>query len=455
MEKTLLKLIAAPFWSCFNLIILKKSTLKPLTISKPYVKFNKSRNIALEKLLHVHLTAIDKIIGKTKSKIMAQIEQGNIAQVFRVYGTGLIQSELHLAAFQITEIVKRLRAETYLLAHTSEAEAIGRALGKVMKSNPKVKAHKDKPTYDGGDLLKRMNLSFNRLGRKIQDALQLSYLLNQDPKERVERAFPPTRDVSSTPALHKRKMKEAARGPQDYPTEDENDLGFDDSEDTMMSTGVADQSMWDDIVTDYTSDQLPSDIFARGPQDKTLFYDVDELGQYGVTERYTWEVEQEITEDFVRSVRSGEQDAANENGITDFMWIAVEDGKTDECCSERDGKSSSQIEDDLSNGKLNADDSDAIVAPAHFNCATKGHMIETIDGQKLIEHIDIGDQVLTHTGNFKSVTRCLRHQVVETIDMELSDGRKIRITSDHPLFQNGKWISAGDLREGDFVTSID
>jgi hypothetical protein len=110
---------------------------------------------------------------------------------------------------------------------------------------------------------------------------------------------------------------------------------------------------------------LPADIYKRGPDDQTLFYDVT-TGEE--KERYTWEVEQELTEDFVQSVRSGEQEAAKAQGINDFMWIAILDKATDECCALRDGHSSSEIEDMLDQGKLDSEDCDAIVAPGHFNC---------------------------------------------------------------------------------------
>lgn len=356
----------------------KKQKLTPLSKSKPYSEFKTHRDTALEKLIHNHLSAIDLIIGKMKSKIMSLITQRYFVDSFRMHGQGPIKQELSFAAVQVSEITKRLRAQAYLLAHAGEAEAIGRALGKATTSTVKVKEHKDKETFTGGDIYDRMFLYFDRLGRDIQDALQMSQVLEEDPKERVLKAFPKTREIKKTPALRKRKTKEA------------DDMGVSPLQWVpKMSVGVTDENLWEEILEDYRSTTLPSDIFKRGPQDKTLYYDVDALEK---EERYTWEVEQEITEDFVRSVRSGEQDAAKENGIHDFMWIAVIDAKTDECCFVRDGKSSSQIEDELESGIIDEDECDAIVPPAHFNCrCSAAPMDEDVPEHQEIDYSDFDE----------------------------------------------------------------
>jgi len=333
---------------------LSKKKLQPYTVSAPYRDFKRQNDTALEKIVHVHLSAVDQIIGKMKKKILAFITQQHVEAAFRAHATGPIKQELMLAAIQTATIVRRQRAEAYLLAHAGQAEAMARAKNEPTTSHPKVKAHKDKEMFGGGDVYDRMKLNFGRLGRKIQDALELSHVVGESPIKRVTNAFPKTRDIKATPALRRRKTKESdvpGVAPMQWVPK--------------LSTGITDEDAWNDILIDYNSSTLPDDIYARGPEDKTLFYDVEADAQ---AERYTWEVEQEITEDFVRSVRSGEQDAANENGITDFMWIAVVDNKTDECCYDRDGLSSSEIEDAMASGKIDEDECDAIVAPGHFNC---------------------------------------------------------------------------------------
>jgi SPP1 gp7 family putative phage head morphogenesis protein len=66
-------------------------------------------------------------------------------------------------------------------------------------------------------------------------------------------------------------------------------------------------------------------------------------------------------------VRAGEIEAAKEQGIDDFVWTAVIDERTDECCLWRDGLLVSEIEAEL-NGDHSGDDCDSTVPPAHINC---------------------------------------------------------------------------------------
>ena len=337
------------------------SKLVPFTHSKIYDDFTKDVDRVLMKIIHIHLSAVDQIMAKLESKVLMMIKDRRAVDWFLHQSQGPIKNELMLAAIQTEEMARRLRGPAYLLAHAGEAEALARALGKVQVSHAKVKEHKLKDAPSGGSLESRIILYFDRLARKVQDALQLSRTLGDDmtgTEVRVKKAFPKKRKVQSTPALTHRKLKESADG-----------LGQNQLQHIpKMSVGVTDDDMWDDIVTDYESTELPDDIFKRGPTDKTLYYDVT---TEETSERYTWEVEQEITEDFVRSVRSGKIDAATENGIEDFMWIAVIDKVTDECCAARDGFSSSEIENMLEDGKLDEDECDAIVAPGHFNCRCK------------------------------------------------------------------------------------
>jgi hypothetical protein len=312
----------------------------------------------LEKILHVHLAAVDQIISKLQKKVLFAMGHPMAAATFLRQGSGPIDQEIRFASIQVSQIIKRLRAKTYLLAHDGEAEAMGQALGKVMRSNPKTKPQRDKEAPSGGQLEDRIDLYFSRLGRKIQDAMQRAKIMGEDPRERVKKAFPPTRSIKSTPALTRRKTAK-----ESDPLLSKS-LTSDDPR-AEMSVGITDDDMWNEILKDYTANVLPEDIFKRGGEDKTLFYDVT-TGE--TEERYTWEVEQEITEDFVRGVREGSNDAAKENGYDDFMWITIQDSKTDECCSCRDRLSSSQIEEMLDSGKIDADECDAIVPPAHFNC---------------------------------------------------------------------------------------
>lgn len=338
----------------------KKPKLRPFTDNQHYVDFKRQRDIALQKIHHVHMSAIDQIIKKLKEKIITQVHSRRSLGMFRLTMSGPIKDEIWLAAIQTTHIVKRLRAETYLLASAGEAEAMARALGKKQIYNAKVQDHVNKDSPSGGSIDDRIMLSFNRLARKIQDAIQLSHVRGDnidDTVTRVTKAFPPTRKLTKTQALTNRKLKLVKEAENDDPSL------------PSMSSGFTDDDMWDEILSDYRASTLPDDVFRRGPADKTIFYDLNADGtQYEATERYSWEVEQEVTEDFVRSVREGSNDAAKANGIKDFMWIAVIDDRTDECCECRDGLSSSEIESGIESGKIDGEECDAIVPPGHFNC---------------------------------------------------------------------------------------
>ena len=84
--------------------------------------------------------------------------------------------------------------------------------------------------------------------------------------------------------------------------------------------------------------------------------------------RYSWEVEQDLVYDFVKSVRKGEIDAAKENGYNEFVWIAIVDKRTDVCCLWRDGLTTKEIEKQLKGRSKKERCNDAVTPPAHPNC---------------------------------------------------------------------------------------
>ena len=132
-----------------------------------------------------------------------------------------------------------------------------------------------------------------------------------------------------------------------------------DQETKQYAFGTVDDETWQDIVADYQKKYIPK---FRGPDADTgiLKPGEDEETYYG------WEAEQNLTTDFVDKVRDGQIDAARENGINDFVFIAVIDDKTDDCCLSKDGKLISELQD---NGGSNADgDCEGVIPPLHFNC---------------------------------------------------------------------------------------
>lgn len=88
--------------------------------------------------------------------------------------------------------------------------------------------------------------------------------------------------------------------------------------------------------------------------------------------------------------------------------------------------------------------------PLHCNscgpCLVPGSMVETFDGVKPIESIQVGDLVLTHRGRYSSVTRRFERvydgMLVEVQAFAL---RPVRMTLDHPVLLGEEWVPAGSL----------
>jgi len=84
--------------------------------------------------------------------------------------------------------------------------------------------------------------------------------------------------------------------------------------------------------------------------------------------------------------------------------------------------------------------------------------IYTLKGWKKIKDVKVGDKVLTHKGRFKKVTKLIRtpKQLPRTVKIQIKDsshnkGKSITVTHGHPVYVNGKWISAERTKPGDKV----
>jgi hypothetical protein len=347
-----------------------KKKLRPMTDSKAYVDFKKPLEHALEGILRTYKLAIDTVTAKLKRKVLL-LSSHPVAMQQLIHGqSGPIRQEFDLATHQISRLVQRMRAETYFLAHIGQAEAMARALEKPQNFKVHTKDIKDKPMHDGVHPHDRVKIALDRLRRKVEDALSLSLAMKSDEKEtlwRVDRAFPPTRLRPVQPRKLVRTKRTREAQPYRHSLHYTNAIA--DQTDTMI-TGFADEDIWGDVLNDYMTFELPDDIFDREYGDKALYYDVS--SDEPPIEEFSWEVEQDVTEDFVRQVRAGENDAANENGINDFMWNAILDSHTCEfCCRPRDGMTSAEIESAIKAGTLDEVECDAIVAPGHMKCRCK------------------------------------------------------------------------------------
>jgi hypothetical protein len=87
-------------------------------------------------------------------------------------------------------------------------------------------------------------------------------------------------------------------------------------------------------------------------------------------------------------------------------------------------------------------------------CFPAGTKIRTPDGERPIESLSEGTEIVAVTGEGKPVTASVRFRAERTgVPIELStDGGRLRVTSDHPLaVPGGTFRRAGDLSPGDPV----
>lgn len=331
-----------------------------------YKKFVRARNKALEKFHLQALLHISSVMHDMVRNIRDRASTG-YPDILR-YGVYSQQGRQRLQQLQIdlqrmfdmvtphiVQEMQKLRRMTYVLSYAGEAEAIGQATGNATRyslTTDKLNAKKSEDTFTGGSILDRVQHINNKMLRKIMNTIELAAVQKLDPNvmlTRLDYTLPKQRKVSTNQRnITVGKISEANRKDDDEdPTPD-------------MSSGYVDEATWDEMVAAYKDDRLPS---FRG--DDVAYTYADKTGERETA--YAWEVEQELTQDFVYQVRQGSVDAAKENGINDYQWIAIIDSHTDDCCEWRDGLTTAEIEKELK-GSHSDDECDAVVPPAHFNC---------------------------------------------------------------------------------------
>ncbi len=341
-----------------------KKKAKPITESPRYDEFIKSRDAVLESILRKYQRALDRAVDHLRDLAVARVAHAHVSNKdlhYLKYSMSTLEHYLdrdfeHVER-DVSMLLYRMRGTVYALSHVGQAVAIQRSLGKDATFDltwKKIESFSKKEMRGGGPIEHRAWLGFERLKRKIVDAYQRGILFDETTQEVIDRvlsAFPKAVKYKRVPTeLRRPKLKEAEG--EDNPT------AFSLSKKLGDTNGIIEPELWDQMVNDYTDSEIP--FYAnRAPMSEETYYE-----EHG---KYEWEVENEATQEFVDQVRAGEIDAAKENGITDMVWIAVIDGKTDDCCLERDGLTVTEIEDALDSGTID-DDCDATVPPAHFNC---------------------------------------------------------------------------------------
>jgi hypothetical protein len=342
-----------------------KKKINTFNQSSSYRKFVNQRDGALEKILrNTRLRIASKLNNAFVSALT--LIQKNYKSLATMYHPSpikmrLASQEAHInhifeqTATQIAYEIIKQRRKAYTLAYAGEAEAMGQTMGKKLKY--KLSKHDldqwsyAEPFADGKDVLKKVDLYLNRLRRVLMNELELAIMLDDSVEKALGRLIL---------KLPKKKQIDQARKLKKVPTkvrEANKPLDFQ----------FIDDETWNEIVKDYTDEYVPTDRSPESVFDAVNPYNDEPIREDIPSDEafYGWEVEQDTTHDFVQQVRDGQVDAANMNGINEFVWIAITDSKTDECCLWRDGKITKEIESEM---KDHDDECDAVTPPAHFNC---------------------------------------------------------------------------------------
>ena len=358
---------------------------KPLSNARGYESFVKSRDQVLESVLRKYQRALDRTIDYLVERVTEIVSASHIAShdlhLLKCSLSHLehkLDREFDVVERDVTVLLYRMRGTVFGLSHLGQTVAICGAQGKDAQydlTRHRLSEIINQDMRAGGPVEHRAWLAFESMKRKIVDAYQRGILMDdstQDILDRVLTVFP-------KPKTFKRVPKELK-----HPT-------FTEAGDTALAitkkagvvTGMIDPELWSQMVEDYTKEEIPF-YPARQPMSEEKYYE-----EHG---KYEWEVEQQATQEFVDQVRQGEITAANDNGITDFVWLAVIDGHTDECCTVRDGLTTAEIEEGLKSGSIDSEECDAVTPPAHFNCRCR--VVPMTD--------EIAAQVPTEDGDFET-----------------------------------------------------
>lgn len=332
--------------------------------SPKYKKFTQERNKVLEQVNINTQTDVSRILYEALSHITGHISHMAIQGEINVESLKRLEKELEayignqfsMYGHLITTRMKASRKNVFVLTYLGELEAVARATQKTKRLSRhdfkrKIQSQVNQNTINDQPLENRVWFALEKLKWKIiHSFITTSVSIADNPKEvvdAVKKAYPKLTGYKNPP----RALKKIAEA--DKPkVKDDQEFDF--------YSDLTNDSDWELAVQAYKDTELPpSRMDVEASQ-----YD-PEAGYF----RYNWELEQDMTDDFVQQVRDGQVDAASDLGVKDFVWVSIIDNKTcDECCLPRNGKTTSEIEKMLSTGELDKDECDATVPPAHPHC---------------------------------------------------------------------------------------
>lgn len=128
----------------------------------------------------------------------------------------------------------------------------------------------------------------------------------------------------------------------------------------------------------------------------------------------------------------------NSDIVEKYEWVSTLDSRTSTICRSRDGQKW-----EIGKGPL---------PPAHPNACLEGTLITTDKGLVPIEHVKVGDRVLTHNGRYKKVTTvmCRPHSGLAR-DLIFNLETRVRLTNEHPILTSRGWRECGSVNVGDVM----
>lgn len=351
----------------------KDKRISALAIPR-YKRFRNATDRALEEILlnrqiEISVESAKLFAEWKKAIIMAMALSHGRINLSHLYSQ--LTHENEQSANKLANIFIRTKRTAFILSMAAEAEAIAQITGKGTSSlnNNKIYDSSHTPVMEKtASFENRIKYLLDKLARKLMDSVHLGLIKGEtlhQIERRIDRALP----VRKTAPKQLRVLSKIAeaRAPSDKQFK------------SAMSDTFIDDGTWKDIVSDYKDNHVPD--FRSDPR---AMYTSDAADE----KISAWELENELMEDFVSSVREGQVDAFSQNGVQDFVWIAIIDDKTDDCCLWRDGKLSSEIEEELNSGDHQDDDCDASVPPAHPNCRCRIAPYLNVDENELPDNTE-------------------------------------------------------------------
>jgi hypothetical protein len=152
------------------------------------------------------------------------------------------------------------------------------------------------------------------------------------------------------------------------------------------------------------------------------------------------------------AVNHSQHELYQEAGISKRKWLATLDGRVRDAHAAANLDEAEIDEPFIVGGEALMYPGDPAGTPGNtINCFVDGQIkILTSTGYKPIRDIQVGDEVLTHRGQYKRVVRLSRQPGYkgDVVQVRLSTGKRITVTPEHPILTDRGWVNAEDISTG-------